>query len=376
MSSLSAKALFPTVVLTAATLAHIAPVAAQDQAPVYQEPKKLRFTIEALARYEWTQDIFVTATTTRDESRFVSWAFPGLEANLGRFQLGAAGGFYWSDQKNYDPITPPQRDNFRSRDARLDRAFAKFEASWIRVEAGRFTMPIAFTEMIWDRELKPQGGALRLGVQDRGSLKSFGVTGLYAKGSHVFEDETEMFAVSAEAMFAAGTDGSAQLLGSYVEFRNLDTVQPFLRRQNTRATPNGLIGREYKVVDGVLRVRRGGALPVQLVANYCWNTAAEKDNTGLWLAAAVGSTGSSRARLDYTYAKVDKDATLGEYAADDFFWTTGWEGHRGDLGFRLDGRGRASLHGIAQWQRFKDSPREAERDDWQKRFRVELRLAN
>ena len=184
-----------------------------------------------------------------------------------------------------------------------------------------------------------------------------------------------MFAVSAEAVFAAGTDGSAQLVGSYVEFRNLETVQPFLRRQNSR-TPGGPIGLEYKVVDGVMRVRRGGAVPLQLVANYCWNTAADTDNKGLWLAAALGSVRSSRARLDYTYAKVDRDATLGEYAADDFFWTTGWEGHRADLGFRVDGRGRASLHGVAQWQRFKDSPREAERDDWQKRFRVELRIAN
>jgi hypothetical protein len=373
MRSLAASALFPTALLTTAL---IAPAAAQNQAPVYQEPKKLRFTLEALARYEWTEDFLAGATRVPSDDRFVSWAFPGLEANLGKFQLGVAGGFYWSDQKNYEPMPAPQRDNFRSRDARLDRAFAKFDTTWLRLEAGRFTMPIAFTEMIWDKELKPQGGTLWLGVQDRGSLKSFGVTGLYAKGSHVFEDETEVFAASAEAVFAAGMDGSAQLVGSYVEFRNLDTVQPFLRRQNSRATPNGLIGREYKVVDGVIRVRRGGALPLQLVGNYCWNTAADTDNQGLWLAAAIGSLRSSRVRLDYTYAKVDRDATLGEYAADDFIWTTGWEGHRADLGLRLEGRGRASLHGVAQWQRFKDGPSPAIREDWVRRIRVELRIVN
>jgi len=370
MRAHAARAVFPLALLGAL------PAAAQDQAAVYQEPKKLRFTLEAMARYEWTKDIFVTAATTREEDRFVSWAFPGLEANVGKFQLGVAGGFYWSDEVNDDPIPVPQRDNFVSRDARVDRAFAKFDTSWLVLEAGRFTMPIAFTEMIWDKELKPQGGALRLALHDKGSLKSFGVTALYAKGSHVYEDETEMFALSGEAVFAAGMDGSAQLLASYVEFRNLDTVQPFLRRQNTRRTPNGLLGTEFKIVDGVLRLRRGGALPLQLVANYCWNTAVDEENSGLWLAAAIGSIRSSRARLDYTYAKVDRNATLGEYAADDFFWTTGWEGHRADLGFRLEGRGRASLHGVAQWQRFKDSPRPEERDHWQKRYRVELRIAN
>lgn len=362
--------------LAATTLFLVAlPAAAQSPPVVYQEPKKLRFTLEALARYEWTEAFVGAAPIPKDE-RFVSWAFPGLEANLGKFQLGVAGGFYWSDQKNYEPIPTPQRDNWKSRDARLDRAFAKFEASWLRLEGGRFTMPIALTEMIWDKELKPQGGSLWLGVKDRGSVTRLGVTGLYAKGSHVFEDDTEVYAASAEAVFASGTDGSAQLIASYLEFQNLDTVRPYLRRQNSRATPGGLIRPEFRVVDGVLRLRRGGTLPLQLVADYCWNTAVDDDNKGLWLAASLGSIRSSRARLDYTYAKIDRDATLGEYAADDFLWTTGWEGHRADLGFRLEERGRASLHGIAQWQRFKDAPSAAAREDWVRRYRIELRFAN
>ena len=46
----------------------------------------------------------------------------------------------------------------------------------------------------------------------------------------------------------------------------------------------------------------------------------------------MGATGVSRGQLDYTYAKVDKDATLAAYNTDDFFWGTGWEGHRVDLG--------------------------------------------
>ena len=350
------------------------PAIAQEPGAVYQKPQKLRFTIDSVLREEWTQDIFVSATSTRNEDRFLGWVFPGLEANLGKFQLGADGGFYWSTKKNYDPIPTPQRDNFRSRDARLDRAFAKFEIPWLRVEGGRFTMPIAFTEMIWDKELKPQGGALRLGINDRGSLKGLGLTALYAKGSHVYEDETEMLAASADAVFDTGGESTTQLVASYVEFRNLDTVQPYLRRQNSRSVPRGPLGLDYKVFDGVLRIRRGGAVPLQLVGDYCVNTAADANNKGLWLAAALGSLKTTRARLDYTYAKVDKDATLGEYAADDFLWGTGWEAHRGDFGFRTTST--SSLHAIAQWQRFKDSTRAGEPDLWVKRFRIELRVAN
>ena len=60
------------------------------------------------------------------------------------------------------------------------------------------------------------------------------------------------------------------------------------------------------------------------------------------------------------------------FAADDFLWETGWEGHRGDLGLRL--QDHWALHGIAQFQRFKDAPVVADRDNWLHRYRIELRL--
>jgi hypothetical protein len=79
----------------------------------------------------------------------------------------------------------------------------------------------------------------------------------------------------------------------------------------------------------------------------------------------------SPARLEYTYAKVDKDATLAAYNSDDFFWGTGWEGHRADLGITTTRKN--SIHGIAQWQRFKDSPDPTVRDQWVTRYRLEWR---
>ena len=125
------------------------------------------------------------------------------------------------------------------------------------------------------------------------------------------------------------------------------------------------------MVDGVARIRASGQMPFQLVADYCWNTALDTDNKGLWLAAVLGALDTSRAQLEYTFAKIDKDASVGAFNADDFYWATGWEGHRGDFGLAM-GRGN-SLHGIAQWQRFKDSPDPALRDLWVKRFRLEWR---
>jgi hypothetical protein len=112
---------------------------------------------------------------------------------------------------------------------------------------------------------------------------------------------------------------------------------------------------------------------MQLVANYCWNTALDEDNRGLWLAAVLGNLGTSRMRAEYTYAKVDRDATVAAFNTDDFFWGTGWEGHRADL---ATGTVKSSsIHGIAQWQRFKDSPDPTVREQWVTRYRLEWRTS-
>jgi len=181
---------------------------------------------------------------------------------------------------------------------------------------------------------------------------------------------TEMFGGGAELSLGRAGESTLSVLAAYAEFRDMASLEPAIRRQNTRGV-TGLIRDEYQVFDIVGRLSRGGQLPAQLVFDYCWNSAVDQDNKGLWFAAVLGAIGVSPARLEYTYAKVDKDATLAAYNSDDFFWGTGWEGHRGDLG--VSTRGRNSIHGIAQWQRFKDSPNPAVRDQWLKRFRIEWR---
>jgi hypothetical protein len=208
------------------------------------------------------------------------------------------------------------------------------------------------------------------------------VHGLYARGSHVFDDEgefappeelqegaTEILGGAAELSLGRAGESTLSLTGAYLEFDNLNHLEPPIRRQNTRVA--GLITGRYHVVDIVGRLGRGGQLPMQLVVDYCWNTEATENNKGLWLAAVIGATGVSRAQLEYTFAKIDRDATLAAYNSDDFFWGTGWEGHRGDLGFTTQRNN--SIHGVVQWQRFKDSPDPAVRDQWVKRYRLEWR---
>jgi len=363
----AALAAAPLVVLALAPL-----VAAQAQ---QQATKAFRFAGDSLARYEWTQNI-PEADTLVNQNRYFIQVRPRLELTAGPIELGVGGAFNYSDEEN--DVPPPGqatltlvRDNYRSRDARLDLAWGKVKLGPVVAEGGRFFMPLPLTEMIWDRDLRPQGGAVALEFTPQGSTNRFAFHGIYTIGSHVFEDESVMYGGGADLTFGSADGSSLQLAGSYLQFQDLNKLEPVLRRQNTQVA--GLIAGDYRVVDLIARLTRGGQLPLQLVADYCWNTALDSGNRGLWVAVALGDLGVSRTRLEYTYAAIDHDATVAAFNTDDFFWGTGWEGHRGD--FAMGTVKSSSIHAIAQWQRFKDSPDPTIRDQWVTRYRLEWRTS-
>jgi len=358
-------------------LACAASAAAQT---VYQKPQTSSFHVDGLSRQEWTDEITFVA-----KSRRVFRLRPRAEVSLKWLELGLGGDFIYSSDHNTDPppgstTLPLLRDNYKSRDARLDLAWGKLSPiHFISVQGGRFIMPIHFTEMIWDRDLRPQGGSATLDFGAIGPLRRLAVTGVYARGSHIlpaegafkFKGRDTAWMGSATATLGAGRQDQIELLGTYVRFTDLGFVDPRLRRQNTRVA--GALALPYEVVDLVARYRSEGRTSMQLVADYCWNRAVSENNRGLWLAVVLGSTVTARGSLEYTYAKVDKDATLAAYATDDFLWQTGWAGHRADLGVRMSDR--ASSHVVGQLQRFKDSPNPADRDRYFKRLRLEVRIS-
>jgi hypothetical protein len=351
-------------------------LSAQDASPIYQKPSNTRFRVDAILRQEWTKDIWVSDTELKNEDRWRIQVRPRLEFGTPTFTVGVGGEFNYSSDENTktDSGEKPAliRDNYKSREARLDLAFARIEpVRWLRLDGGRFEMPIGVTEMIWDRDLRPQGGALTLQSKDVEGVSRFSVTGLYAIGSHVFQDEkVDMLMGSVQATFPGAMDSSFQFVGSYVEWRKTDDLEAMIRRQNTRIA--GQIVNDYRVIDAVARIKQGGNLPVQIVANMSWNTAVSENRRGLWLAAALGGIKTSRLMAEYTFASIDKDATLAAYDTDDFFWGTGWKGHRLDLGSQTSDK--TSLHVVGQLMKFKDSPDPDESKHNDKRLRLEIRV--
>ena len=341
-----------------------------------QKKSAFRFTGDGLMRYEWTQGIPTPGGDLVDENRYLLEARPRMEAVFGPVELGVGGLFNYSkyDNTEFDDGLPRPivRDNYFSRDARFDVYYAKVKAGPLRAEGGRMIMPMLLPEMIWDRDLRPRGGVVSLVFDQAGSESRFAVRGIYTKGSHWFEDESELLGGSAELVIGGGQKSQLSLAGSYLYFRDLDTVDMRIRRQNT-LDQAGLYVFDYRVVDIHAGVVSGGQMPFVLSFDYAWNTAVDENNKGLWLQVAMGQLEISRAWLEYTYAKIDRDATVAAFNADDFFWGTGYQAHRLDLG-AATGRG-TSIHGIASMQRLQDGDLQIESNDWVRRYRIEWRYS-
>jgi Putative porin len=362
--------LFGLLVFSATSLAH----AQQTDRPFVE--KTNGFQMDALVRQEWTTKFFDTTLPT--ESRQRSRLMPRLIEGGDRFTIGVGGDFNLGSDKNTDPNgdgTKPLilRDNYKSRDARLDLAFVRIQPlTWLAVDGGRFAMPFGVTEMTWDKDLRLQGGAARLSTKAIGEIETLSIGGLYSQSSHVFDDgKAHVLVLNGTARFKAGQEASIELCGSLFDWKRLSDLEPMIRRQNSRDA-NGLVPDLYRTADIVGRIKVNGAMPLELVGDYAWNTKLSENNRGLWIAAILGNLTTSRARAEYTYAKIDKDAVVAAFNTDDFFWATGWQGHRLEVGTRVSDR--MTAHAIGQIQRFKDSPNVAERDHYLQRFRLELRI--
>ena len=342
------------------------PAASAQDAGTAPQNKYGNFHVDLLGREEWTRDVPLDDGTTINESRWSIQGRPSYEYTAGAFDFGVGAAVNYSQDRNDEsPLGAPIliiRDNYRSRDLRLDLAYGRLRLGPVTVQGGRFLMPLPLTEMIWDRDLRPQGGSLSLGF---GSHTRFALVGIYATGSHVFEDKSVTWGGGAQITLSTGVSSGLQLAGSYLVFDKLDKLDPALGRQNSILAGHYLY--DYHVADATLRFSSGGSLT--FVADYCWNTALNADNRGLWLAATFGSLANTAAQVDYTYARIDKDATVAAFNTDDFYWATGWEGHRFEIG-RATAK-NSSAHAIAQWQRTLSN--DSTTHPWILRWRLEWR---
>ena len=340
---------------------------AQTEPAFFEEPQKphLEFQWDFLGRYDRIEKLRFRPDIHRGRFEFRP------ELNLvvsDRLRIGArAIGDLGTDQNSDNARN---FDNYRTTGSTLERWFVEAKPGAFDIRLGSFGMPLVATEMLWDRDIQSLGAAAAWQIPAGSSTLTL-AAGAF-RGPQREGDRTRVGAGQLVWRWGDPAAFGVEAAGSFWSFEP-DRLRPSYIRQNyslpvSRGGP-GFVSR-YRIADAIVRLRFPlGPVPITVsfdgLKNFGSRAEACGDDRafeGSVLAGDVGTPG--RLRGFYTYQYVQRDAVLGAYNTDDWWFHSWYRGHR--FGLAITVFPRVFVQGTALFQQRLD------RDTWLNRFTVDL----
>ncbi len=261
-------------------------------------------------------------------------------------------------------------DNYRTTGSTLERWFVEARPGAVDIRVGSFGMPLVTTEMLWDRDIQSAGAAAAWEIPAGSSTFTF--AGGAFRGPQRDGDRTRVAA--GQLVWRCGDPGAfgVEAAGSFWSFEP-DHLRPSYIRQNYSQTAarGGLkfISR-FEIGDAIVRLRFPvGPVPVTVsfdgLKNFGSRAEARGDDQAFEASVVAGEVGTpGRLRGFYTYQYVQRDAVLGAYNTDDWWFHSWYRGHRFGLAITLFPR--VFVQGAALFQQ------RLGRNFWLNRFTVDL----
>jgi hypothetical protein len=310
-------------------LALVRAAGAQEPAPQYfDEPAErphLAFAWDALARYDnithW-QD-FAAINRGRFEVR------PEVDLVLfPTLRVGVRGSFnYGTEGNEYNAY---YEDNYVSRGAYVDRYFVEWTPGAWTIQAGAFALPVAASEMLWDKyDIQTPGGAVSY-VDQLGATTSLTFTGGGFYSPQHYQDESILGVI----LWKSGEESRFAVQAS-AAFWNMDmrNVAAQYFRENRVAVIDGKLAYQskFQLLDTLVKLQFPLAgLPVTVTLDFVHNFGIVGTGPNAYEAGvSVGTVGTPRTwRAFFTYQYIGRDALVGAYNTDDWWWHTWAEGYR------------------------------------------------
>jgi len=340
----------------AATLAAallLATGAARAQEPEYFEPPAPRphftFDWDFLARYDSITHLRIRPDI--EHGRFELRPEVGFETS-DRFRLGVrAVGTLGTDGNEENPRN---FDNYRSRGVSLDRYYLEAKPGRWTIRAGRFGLPLAATEMIWDRDIQTPG----VGVSyELGNPADSSVT-LSAAGFRGPQRDGDRSRIGVGQVLWRRGDESRFALEAATSYWHIDPedLKPHTIRQNHSVLDDGARRHlsRFRIADLLLRLHfaPGGTrvvLGLDGVRNFGARAEASADRDAFEGSLTVGRVGTPGDwRFFYIYQYVERDAVIGAYNTDDWWFHSRYRGHRAGVAFTLLPRTFVQATGVLQ----------------------------
>lgn len=315
-------------VLGLALLVQLPGAASTAQEPQYfTEPEHRQifsWRWDFLARYDRVDHwpYYAPMTRGRFELR------PEIDADpLPNLRLGVRAVFDFGTEDHEDPYY----DNFINRGANLDRYYVLWRPGEFAIRGGKFGMPLVATEMMWDRDLQTLGGAVSWIPMSlaRGALT---FAGAFFYGPQHFQDTSRIGVGQVVGRFGDEAGLQVEASASYWGYDMRDIDDAYFRQNTLRLEPGRpRYASDFHVADLLVRLRFPiGPVPMTVSLDGVRNFAADEGRRnafeGSVTAGALGTPGQLRASYSYQY--IQRDAMVGAYNSDDWWYHTWYEGHR------------------------------------------------
>lgn len=314
----------------------LAGIPAGAQQPDYFEPPaprpKFEFRWEALFRYDSIYHLRVRPDIER--GRFeVRPELAFVPSDRFRVAVRAVGDLGTDDNSQ----NSRNFDNYRSDGATVDRWYVEARPGAWTILAGRFGLPLVSSEMLWDKDVQTPGASVSRQMPTGSSTLTLTAAGFY--GPQREGDHSKIAA--GQAVWRGGDPSrfSIEAAASYWNF-DLDDLKSHYVRQNVPEPYSGGLRPEsgFRLADLLVRFRfLAFALPVTLSLDGVHNFAADPGNRNAFEGAvAVGSVGTPGTwRAFYMYQHVQRDAVVGAYNTDDWWFHSRYRGHRAGVAFTV-----------------------------------------
>ena len=238
------------------------------------------------------------------------------------------------------------QDNFSRKSIYVDTAYGKWtplksDAWLLSTTIGKMDNPFAFTPMVFDPDLTPEGGIIQSGwtINDKQSLSLNGAAFVLDEESAATQDP---FMYGGQLLWKAKwTKKLATTLGvgafQIVNDNQLTTANvPYINRGNTRVpfvplVPPGspaqyVLKYNYTpiIADAAVTYTLdsfpfyNGAFPLKFTGEYMHNPSAPSNNDGFWVGVTFGQSGRKKTwDISYRYEYLGADAWYDQLVDDD-----------------------------------------------------------
>jgi hypothetical protein len=221
-------------------------------------------------------------------------------------------------------------DNYRSDGAAIDRWYVEARPGGWTILAGRFGVPLVSSEMLWDKDVQTAGASVSRQISTGSSTLTLTGAGFY--GPQREGDRSKIAAGQVVWRSGDANRFALEAAASYWSF-DLDDLKSHYVRQNV---PEPYAGGQrlesgFQLADFLVRFRfLAFTLPVTLSLDGIHNFEADPGNREAFEGAvAVGSVGTPGTwRAFYMYQYVQRDAVVGAYNTDDWWFHSRYRGHR------------------------------------------------